>query len=122
MIPPHDRPPIRRRRANEKNADRRIRRIPHKEIPARPAGPAPVPPGSRTIYRQTTYLEDDSSTSEVGSSGGAMAVTQPLWPLSSPRSVNVSAILYVCMYICTDDLYSRIEYEVRGGDDKAGLT
>jgi len=41
-----------------------------------------------------SYRDDDKRTSELGSIGGAIAVTHPLWAVSSPLRVKVSAIVY----------------------------
>ena len=41
--------------------------------------------------------EAERTTSEAGSSGVAMAVTQPAWPSSVPRSESVSDILVLLL-------------------------
>lgn len=46
-------------------------------------------PLAKCRSQQRTNRELDSRVSLVGSSGAAMAVTQPLWPSSSPRRVRV---------------------------------
>jgi hypothetical protein len=40
-----------------------------------------------------TYRDADRITSEAGSRGVAMEVTQPLWPFSTPRRERFSAIV-----------------------------
>lgn len=45
-----------------------------------------------------SYRDDDKRTSELGSIGGAIAVTHPLWAVSSPLRVKVSAIVYQLFY------------------------